>query len=216
MQHYVIIDLEMCRIVHTEEYDENELYHEIIQIGAVSLDENYEICDEYMAYVKPQYGTIDTFITNLTGITSEDIEEALVLQDALELFAAWLPEDPILVAWSENDEKQIRHEAQYKKINLADFDYYFGEWEDCQAAFGEKMNTPKNYSLKEALCIAGIQSEPGEHDGLIDAKNTAKIFAKLKKDKDFKLNPYYGDANDNHSSYNPFADLFAHFQFDEE
>ena len=24
MQHYVIIDLEMCRIVHTEEYDENE------------------------------------------------------------------------------------------------------------------------------------------------------------------------------------------------
>ncbi|MEE0831230.1 MAG: hypothetical protein UIM26_07160, partial [Longicatena sp.] len=74
----------------------------------------------------------------------------------------------------------------------------------------------KNYSLKEALCISGIESEPGEHDGLIDAINTAKIFAKLKKDKDFKLNPYYGDANDNHSSYNPFADLFAHFQFDEE
>ena len=56
--------------------------------------------------------------------------------------------------------------------------------EEAMAAFGEKMNTPKNYSLKEALCITGIQSEPGEHDGLIDAINTAKIFAKIKKDKE--------------------------------
>ena len=216
MELYVIIDLEMCRIVHTEEYDENALYHEIIQIGAVSLDENYEICDQYRAYVKPQYGTIDTFITNLTGITSDDIEEAPVLEDALQLIAAWLPEDPVLVAWSENDEKQINKEIQFKQIDIPDFDYYFGEWEDCQAAFGEKMNTPKNYSLKEALCISGIESEHGVHDGLIDAINTAKIFAKFKKDIDFKLNPYYGEANDNHSSNNPFADLFANFQFDDE
>ena len=57
MNDLLIIDFEMCEvdravIKNTGVY----LDHEIIQIGAVILNEKNKITAEYSAYVKPHYG----------------------------------------------------------------------------------------------------------------------------------------------------------------
>lgn len=77
MSKYVIVDLEMCNVNSKE----TELRHEIIQIGAVLLDESYNIISNYMTYVSPQFGQINKFIENLTGIHQTDVRNAPVLKE---------------------------------------------------------------------------------------------------------------------------------------
>ena len=39
-------------------------------------------------------------------------------KEALEMFMEWLPSDSKIVAWSDNDEMQLRHELEGKKIAM--------------------------------------------------------------------------------------------------
>lgn len=45
--------------------------------------------------------------------------------------------------------------------------------------------------MSEALVAADINYEDGAHDGLVDAYNTALLFAKMEKEEELTLNSYY-------------------------
>ncbi len=68
MGKHVVIDLEMCRVAK-EMKREYRAKHEIIQIGAVLLDEDMVVTDRISILVKPEFGWIDPFIEKLTGIS---------------------------------------------------------------------------------------------------------------------------------------------------
>jgi inhibitor of KinA sporulation pathway (predicted exonuclease) len=74
------------------------------------------------------------------------------------------------------------------------------------------MHNERCYNLTEALRITGIDYEEGEHDALVDAKNTALLFAKMEREQELKLSKYYTDQKNEHLTSNPFADLFAMFE----
>jgi len=61
---------------------------EIIEIGAVALNAENEIMDEFQTYVKPQYGVVPPMITNITGITNEMLRKADYFSDAMQAFEA--------------------------------------------------------------------------------------------------------------------------------
>ena len=205
---YVIVDLEMCRVPHDKRTDEYPYSNEIIEIGAVLVNEQLEITDTFKTYVSPQFGALDEYISKLTGITNSDIENAPVLRDALEKFMEWLPDNAILVSWSENDEYQMSEEMYYKYIDMPEFDKYLDNWQDCQEEFGERMNSPKVYRLSEALIIADIEYDENIHDALVDAKNTALLFIKMKTETTLKLSPYYStESNTDTLTYKPFASI---------
>ena len=206
MSNYVIVDLEMCKVPVGIRRNFRSAY-EIIEIGAVMLDDEYKVCDRFKSYVSPEYGEIDSFIQNLTGITAEQTKNAPSLKEALEKFAEWMPEDAIPVSWSINDERQIRKELKLKNIQLESIEMYLERWEDCQKTFSDKMESPKIYKLSEALIIADIDYDENIHDGLVDAENTAMLFAKMKKEKKLKLSSYYATEEEKSSTYTPFAIL---------
>ncbi|MCH5253963.1 MAG: exonuclease domain-containing protein [Lachnospiraceae bacterium] len=191
MSKYVIVDLEMCMVpkpIRTHRYPWSA---ETIQIGAVLVDENLEIIDEFNTYVHPEYGAIDGFIRNLTGISSFDVKDASKVKEALEQFVDWVPEDAICVSWSNSDKKQICHEIEAKHINIPRLNMLLETWQDCQKTFSEKMDRKKQYRLSEALIAADIMFDENLHDGLVDAKNTAMLFIKMKKEPVLILNEYY-------------------------
>lgn len=72
------------------------------------------------------------------------------------------------------------------------------------------MKNKKCYKLSEALAIADIESDIGEHDALIDAKNTALLFKKIEREEVLRLNPYFStEENIKTAVYTPFAALLA-------
>ena len=213
MSKYAVIDLEMCYVPRTPDTAAFRNRNELIQIGAVLLDESFDEIDSFMTLVAPQYGTIDTFIENLTGISPAAAAAAPSTAEAIAAFAKWLPEDAVIVSWSDTDKFQLMHELEYKNIDFPGFDGYLETWQDCQLMFSEKMETAKIYKLSEAIIIADIDSVEGEHDALIDARNTAKLYSKIMTEPEFTLNSYY-TTNESHSeaTHNPFAALLAGFK----
>ena len=216
MSHYAVLDLEMCRVPLDEITTPYEYEDELIQIGAILLNEKYETVDTFMTYVSAEYGSIDPFIENLTGISPDEIKDAPCCEDALNMFVNWLPEDAIIVCWSDNDEEQIKKELAIKNIHIPALEKYFETWTDCQRTFSKRTDADKVYNLTEALNIAGIVFEDGAHDALVDAKNTAKIFAKMQTEEVLILSPHYKkDDAPAHDAFNPFAALLKNYKVDQ-
>lgn len=211
MSKYAVVDLEMCKVPYGVKKDKFRWARETIQIGAVLLDESLEVIDEFMTYVSPEYGFIDTFIKNLTGINRGDVATAPTMEEALQAFVDWLPEDAKAVSWSNSDEIQIRHEVEAKGINISRMDDILENWIDCQKTFAEKMHNQRCYKLSEALVAADIIYEDGAHDGLVDAYNTALLFAKMEREEELVLNPYYRTAiaDEETEGFTTIGNLFA-------
>ena len=188
---YVVLDLEMCGVPKARRRKEYHWATEIIEIGAVLLDENYDVIDSYKSYVKPDIGIIDTNIEMLTGIRKNMVQNAPGIRKVLENFAGWFPDDVQFVTWSENDEIQIKREIEAKHLEFEGKDKYYGEWYDCQKTFSEIMNDTKPYKLEEALNLSDVDYDIHLHDGLVDAANTALLFKKRKTEKEYKFNTYY-------------------------
>ena len=191
MSKYVVFDLEMCRVPRGIKREIFQASKELIQIGAVELDESYQVTRTFTTYVKPEFGEVDARIQKLTGITPQDTQYAPLAKDALRNFFEWLPCDAVLITWSENDVNQIDDELYFKEIDLPGFYEYLDGYVDCQVLFSEKMNRDKQYNLKEALTIANIDFDEDVHDALVDAQNTALLFAKIQTEETLVLSPYY-------------------------
>lgn len=208
---YVVLDLEMCNVNRTmaRQYG---LKNEIIQVGAVLLDQGFEKAGEFNRYVKPVYGRIDGFIHKLTGIDVSDVSDAEDLETVLREFLSWMPEDAVIVSWSMSDRGQLFGEMRAKGICFEELDRRYESWVDCQQIFGERINVSRCYSLEEALVAADIVTDGRAHNGLADAYNTALLYAKLSTEQEFQMNPYYRQAreakHDSHLNYS-IGDLLS-------
>lgn len=215
MCQYVVVDLEMCKVPYEARKGKYRWESETIQIGAVLLNESLEIEDKFSTYVLPQFGFIDTYINNLTGISRGDVSNAPNMAEALQKFVNWIPNNAKVVSWGKSDKLQICHEIEAKDIQIERLDMILDSWIDCQKTFGEKMDSSKCYKLSEALVAADIMYEDGAHNGLVDAYNTALLFAKMEKESELVLNPYYQNAISEEVSSSGFTieNLFADINF---
>lgn len=213
---YVVIDLEMCKVAKSARTKAYVWSQETIQIGAVLLDEEYKIVSEFNSYVHPELGKVDSFIQNLTGIEQKDLKEAPRMAEALEKFAAWVPNEEItMVSWSTSDRQQLLHEINGKGIDNPRIVSLCEQWLDAQKMFGQKVDREKNYGLEEALIISDIRQEGWCHDGLTDATNTAVLLAKMLSEPVFTFNKDYADSRDEVTDHLSFslADAFKNIKF---
>ena len=89
----VFVDLEFCEVNKKIRRELKYCRCEIIQIGAVKLDEENKLIDRYDRFVKPVYGQINDFITNLTHIQENDLIGAVGFQEAMDDFLEWIGEE---------------------------------------------------------------------------------------------------------------------------
>ena len=141
----------------------------------------------------PEYGVIDYFIENLTGIKNSQVKKAPKLNEALIHMIDWLGErDYKIYAWSESDRNQLLHEIKAK--NMTDeriHEFMKAEnWIDYQDVFTKRFELSRQLSLEEALGRAEIEPEGRFHDGLDDAANTGYLIEKLERNPDYQLVSY--------------------------
>lgn len=211
MDRYVVFDLEMCPVPKGEKRTVFGHFSELIEIGAVLLNDSFEIIDRFKTYVKPEYGVITPYIQKLTRISKADVLTAPTAEEALSMFVDWIPQGAVLVSWSDNDEHQLRMEIAGKRIEHSRLEALLDNIVDCQPMFSEKLDSPKKYRLTEALSIADIDYDEAIHDALSDASNTALLFAKMQREETLSLNPYYGTEDSTKGTFSPFAALLANY-----
>lgn len=184
---HIMIDLEMNTI--NKEHHEVRAYlkREIIEIGAVMMDDEFHIINEINIYIKPQFNPIVDKIKELTGISNEIVDGSETFEQAMETFLTWIGDgDVTMYSWSEHDLTQLKKECAYKGISNHRLEYLFDQWVDFQEEFGRLLGIEKKISLNYAIGSAELSFEGKEHNALDDARNTARILQLSKNKQEFE------------------------------
>ena len=189
---YVIFDLEWNQPpVETAVVTEPILLEgEIIEIGAVKLNDSFEIVDELRLYVAPQYYTkMHRKIASLTGIHDRDLQSrGKPFPEAFAEFQQWCGEDFAYMTWSMSDLPMLVDNMRLHGIDTAELPVCY----DIQRIFSrEIMRESGRFSLNHAIEVLGEQGDTA-HDALHDARNTAKVCDHL--DLDVYLEEYGAKA----------------------
>ena len=172
--YHIIVDLEFTPIGNPA--IRNDLRQEIIEIGAVRLNEKYEYVDSFDIYVKPGLTSLSKPISKLTGIDSADLNGAPCFETAMDMFLNWIgPEKFRIYQWSENDKRQIIKECQYKGIMDKQSLICDKYWRDIQRLYSRVFHKRRRPSLESALTELAFGFEGKMHSACDDAMNTAWI-----------------------------------------
>ena len=172
---YVIFDLEWNQPMDERSTVQEPVYlsGEIIEIGAVKLDENFKPIDELRLYIAPKYYTrVHQKIVLLTGIRDKVLaEQGIPFPEAYQKFIDWCGEEYAFMTWSMSDMPVLIDNMLLHGMDVSDLP----ECYDIQRIFSrEIMRGSTRYSLETALNLMKEQGEKA-HDALHDARNTAKI-----------------------------------------
>lgn len=175
---YIVLDLEWNRPEHRNRLVKTPiaLHGEIIQIGAVMLNEELEEIGSFEAKVRPAfYKKVNRKIEELTGITDKDLENGLPFTEAANNFRNWCGDDSVLLTWGPCDIQMLE-----ENLIMHDMDYsWIPEEFDAQLMFDfQETMEDRNYSLDYAVYYFGIRGIKA-HDALNDARDTAAVIRRL-------------------------------------
>ena len=175
MKNYLIIDLECTCDEDKNNFNRNKM--EIIEIGAVLVDENFNLIDEFSTFVKPTINpTLTSFCTKLTTITQKDVDDAPYIEEALDSLRSFARQNGFytFVSWGGFDYRQIKRETALKGID--------------NVLKSKNINYKDNYkeitgvratSITRALRDLKTDFKGTQHRAVYDAKNIYRIVKRI-------------------------------------
>jgi inhibitor of KinA sporulation pathway (predicted exonuclease) len=167
---YIILDLEATC------WEEKGLKRksEIIEIGALCINENKETESEFNAFVKPMLNpTLSPFCTKLTSITQEQVDAAETFPEVFEKFREWIgPEEYLLCSWGFYDRSQLTSDCLLHRLRTGWLEKHIS----LKHQYTEIKNLRKHVGMSGALWMEDLKLEGTHHRGIDDARNIAKIF----------------------------------------
>lgn len=178
---YIVIDLEwnQCPVGETEK--ENFPF-EIIEIGAVKLDENREITESFHELICPQiYKDIHPKTNEIIHMDIEELQGGDSFVQVMERFFQWCGENYYFATWGPNDLPELQRNMEYydlPALSEGPFVYY-----DVQKLFSIFTEGRKNAkTLEYAVDYFGIEKNLEFHRAIWDAQYTAGVLQRLDKE----------------------------------
>lgn len=151
---------------------------EVIQIGAVKLDEKMRIVGSYSVIVKPKFfKRMQRHVTALTGISQAQTDEGVPLTEAAENFRNWCGKNYAFMTWGPDDIPMLKDNFHANGIPSD----WLSPTYDLQVIFNKQTDgqMSKQRSLEYAMEYYEIRKTLPAHDALNDAYFTALVAAKM-------------------------------------
>ncbi len=190
---YIIMDLEWNNAYLKSA---QKFVNEIIEIGAVKLNENLEIVDTYSELIKPVVSKkLRARIKDLTHITNEEIFSGMPLKDAVSQLEDWVGEDAVVMTWGDTDIRTLQTNFKYflKKDNITFIKKYADLQRYCQC-FINMENVQQAGLSYAAECLEIDAEKYPHHRALDDSLLSAECFVKVYNKE--KLNEFIKVCND--------------------
>lgn len=176
---YIVVDLEWNGSYSKKAHG---YFNEIIEVGAVRVDERMRVVDTFHATIKPVVSKkLSTIVTDLTNITAEELEDGTTFTAMMRQLARWIGNEPAaILTWSTTDLLVLMENCRYftgrQEIpflrNYMDFQVY------AQQRMG--VETSQQLGLAKAGELLGIpEDNMSLHRALDDSKLTAAILQKV-------------------------------------
>lgn len=179
MSYSLVVDFEATCSSDSVDFPRIEM--EIIEIGAVILDENNEERGRYQAFIRPVKNPILTdFCKKLTTIKQSDVDSADTFVNAMIAFQKWITDtcgrnDYVFLSWGNFDKNILKR--QCVEENLRDVKM-INNHINAKEEFG-KQNKIKPCGVSSALKYKKMDFVGTHHRALDDAINIAELIKTL-------------------------------------
>jgi len=185
MKKILIVDLEATCDDGIKNYPKEK--REIIEIGAVVADYEGKTYDEFSIFIKPVIiPTLSDFCTELTSITQEQVDDALLMKDAFIIFNDFCSKvvkmHPELLGWGswgyydkgkfDYDVKNLNRTENFE-LSLLNLKHY-----NISDIYRIKNKLTRKAGLGKALSQQGLKFVGTPHRGIDDVKNIARLLPK--------------------------------------
>lgn len=171
---YIIFDLEATcwegNLVGREQ--------EIIEIGAIRLDDYGKPHDSFQKFVKPlKHPSLSVYCKKLTGIGQPDIDAAKPFRLIGTQFLDWIhrsEEDYKICSWGSKDKTLLLDDCMKAGLETDWLDAYT----DLKSQYHHLNGLQRKLGLKKCLLREGIEFDGSHHRALDDAHNLVALFVR--------------------------------------
>ncbi len=176
---YIIMDLEWNNAYCKKK---KGFINEIIEIGAVMLDEDLNVVDTFSMFIKAQLGKkLHSRVKELTNITNDDISSGTPFSQTMAQFRKWSAgPDNVILTWGDTDIRVLIENFRY--FNGISFIPFLNNYVNLQKYAQAFMNISKadQIGLSAAAEKLGIDVESYSlHRALDDSLLTSDLFRKI-------------------------------------
>lgn len=170
---YIVFDLEWNQNPDGRRHPDSRLPFEIIEIGAVKLNEKREIVDTFQCLIKPKvYHWIHDSIHEVIHVDYHELEKGIPFPRAIRRFLEWCGEEYRFFTWGDQDVMELQRNMKYYnllKLMPGPVHYY-----DVQKLFSIKFEDGiSRRSLEYATDYLELPKKRDFHRALADASYTA-------------------------------------------
>jgi inhibitor of KinA sporulation pathway (predicted exonuclease) len=183
---YIVFDLEWNQAADLKTKLANSLIFEIIEIGAVKLNENMEITGSFSELIKPKvFKRMNEITGELIHINMKELENCRSFIEVAADFIKWCGEDYVFCTWGNLDLMELQRNMDYynmKPISEKTMKFY-----DVQKLFSIAFEDSKTRrTLHHAVDFLKIKTDEEFHRAYSDAYYTAKIMQRIEDKEIFE------------------------------
>lgn len=186
---YIVLDLEWNQSSDDEESNQ-DLRFEIVEIGAIKLNEDKEPIAKFQELIKPAVYTKFHYVTQkLIHITMEDLQNRRCFVDVMNDFISFCGEDYVFCTWGTQDLYELQKNMDFYNMNpLSNGPIAFL---DIQKLFSIAFEDGKSRrSLEYAVDILQIEKDIPFHRAYADTYYTVKVMNQIMKEEIFSYYSY--------------------------
>ena len=177
---YIVFDLEWNQ---PEGLDRKSLSlpFEIIEIGAVRLNERFELVSKFSRVIKPQvYNRLNRHIVKMLSLKPGELESGGSFEEVCSKFLEWCGEDCIFCTWGNQDLTELQRNMTY--YSMAPLSHKPFRYIDAQKLYSIMIDDMQQYSLEAAVDRMKIIKDVQFHRAYSDAYYTSKILKLIPAD----------------------------------
>ena len=186
MKNYIVFDLEWNQSSEGKSSSIEHFPFEIIEIGAVKLDESFQMVSEFHKLITPQvYTRLHHVISEVTHMDMRELRrDGQLFPQVAEEFLEWCGEDYIFCTWGSMDLTELQRNMEYHQVEnpfekpllYYDLQKLYALWKGDGQAGREKP------SLDRAVEELDLMEDRPFHRALDDAYYTGRVLQAMDLD----------------------------------
>lgn len=177
---YIVLDLEWNQCAEGKEFENSRMPFEIIEIGAVKLDENRNEISRFSQIIKPQvYKEIHEKTQKVINLSKQELEKGKGFVETITSFLDWCGKDFIFCTWGAMDLTELQRNLKYYNVNYnftLPLKYY-----NVQKLFSMQYEKKEEIrTLEYAVEKLNIEKSEQFHSAVADAYYTGLVFKEIK------------------------------------
>lgn len=184
---YIVLDLEWNQSNTGEEPEAARLPFEIIEIGAIKMNENKVMISEFNELIRPQvYQELHHVTSQLIHMQMEELERGRPFVEVAQQFLEWCgKEEYCFCTWGTQDLTELQRNMEFFGMEpLAEVPIAFL---DVQKLFSIAYEDRKSRrSLEFAIDFLNLEKDIPFHRAFSDAYYTAKVLAEIREESVFR------------------------------